>query len=93
MKNNDVILKYNYVIDKFRELLYTSLLKAFSKEELEPMNLTNYIFEAEKLYPKEAKAFGLLRYLYIDSSDDLYIKIYDLMNLYDYMKGVIIDEK
>ena len=89
MEKKDVVHKYNFILNKYKELFYNSLLKKYSPEALKNMNLTDYIFKVSELYPNEKKAFNILRHLYIDSNDDLAIRTYDLMNLYDYMKGVV----
>lgn len=89
MEKNDVIHKYNFILDKYKELFYNCLLQKYSPDTLKNMNLTDYIFKLGELYPNERKAFNMLRHLYIDSNDELTLRTYDLMNLYDYMKGVI----
>ena len=55
------------------------------------MNLTNYIFEIKKMYPNEEKALNLLIYVYFEDTDNIATKTYDLMNLYDYLKGALHD--
>lgn len=90
MKNeNEVINKFNFTLNKLEELFYNLLLKKFTKPELESMNLTNYIFEVSKIYPHEEKALKLLMYVYCEDNNDINIRTYDLMNLYNYLKGVL----
>ncbi len=90
MKNeNEVIKKFNFTLNKLEELFYNLLLKKFTKLELESMNLTNYIFEIKKMYPNEEKALNLLIYVYFEDTDNIAIKTYDLMNLYNYLKGAL----
>lgn len=88
---NEVINKFNFTLNKLEELFYTLLLKKFTKLELESMNLTNYIFEIKKMYPNEEKALNLLIYVYFEDTDNIATKTYDLMNLYDYLKGALHD--
>lgn len=88
---NEVIKKFNFTLNKLEELFYNLLLKKFTKLELESMNLTNYIFEIKKMYPNEEKALNLLIYVYFEDTDNIATKTYDLMNLYDYLKGALHD--
>ena len=88
-EENEVIKKFNFTLNKLDELFYNLLLKKFTKLELQSMNLTNYIFEVTKMYPKEEKALKLLMYVYCEDNNDISIRTYDLMNLYNYLKGAL----